>query len=67
MLKVLSSNNGKEFRNSLLKESCNLFSIKQTFTVTYHPASNGLVERANRKILKILRPVVNGLHDNWED
>ena len=35
--------------------------------MTYHPASNGLVERANRKILEILRPVVSGLQDNWED
>ena len=65
--RVLLSDNGKEFRNAFLKEICKLFSIKQTFTVTYHPASNGLVERANRKILEILRPVVSSLQDNWED
>ena len=33
--------------------------------VTYYPASKGIVERANRKILEILRPVINGLQDNW--
>ncbi len=43
------------------------FGIKQTFTATYHPASNGLVERANRKILEVLRPIVNELLDNWEN
>ncbi len=37
------------------------------FTAAYHLASNGLVERANRKILEVLRPIVNDLLDNWED
>ncbi len=39
----------------------------QCFTVGYHPASNGLVERANRKILDVLHPVVRGLQHTWED
>jgi len=65
--RVLLSDNGAEFRNALLNEICRQFNIKQTFTVTYHPASNGLVERANRKILDVLRPVVSGLLDIWED
>ncbi len=41
--------------------------LKQCFTVSYHPASSGLVERANRKILDVLRPVVSGLQHTWED
>ncbi len=40
---------------------------EQCFTVTYHPASNSLVERANRKILEVLRPVVGELLETWED
>ncbi len=55
-----------KFRNSVMEEICEQFNIKQTFTMTY-PASNGLVERANRKILDVLRPVVNGLLETWED
>ncbi len=35
--------------------------------MAYHPASNGLVERANRKILDILRPIVTGRLGAWED
>ena len=31
------SDNDKEFRNALLEEICKLFSIEQTFMVTYHP------------------------------
>ena len=65
--RVLLSDNGADFRNSVLEEICIQFKIKQTFTVAYHPASNGLVERTNRKILDVLRPVVNGFLENWED
>ncbi len=61
--RVLLSNNSSEFRNALLAEICSLYNIEQIFTLAYHPASNGLAERANRKILDALRPVV---HDNWE-
>ena len=65
--RVILSDNASEFRSSLLDEICNQYQIKQTFTTIYHPASNGLVERANRKILDVLRPVVGGLLETWED
>ncbi len=41
--------------------------MKYCFTVSYYLASNGLVERTNRKILEILRPVVGELLEMWED
>ncbi len=65
--RVLLSDNRTEFRNQLLEEICKQFGKKQCFTVSYHPASNGLVECANRKILGVLRPVVSGLQHTWED
>ncbi len=65
--KVLFSDNETEFWNQLLEEICKQFGTKQCFTVSYHPASNGLVERANRKILDVLLPVVRGLLHTWED
>ncbi len=64
---MLLSDNGEDFRNGLLEEICKHFNIKQTFTVTYHPLSNGLVERANRKILDVLRPIVGRQVGTWED
>ncbi len=65
--RVLLSDNGGELRNVLMEEICRQFNIKQMFTVTYHPASNGLVERANRKILEVLRPAISNFLENWED
>ena len=64
--KTIISDNGAEFRNGLLTELCTLFNIHQTFVVAYHPASNGLVERANRKILEALRHVTNGFPQTWD-
>ncbi len=49
--KTLLSDNGTEFNNSILSEMCKQFDIKKINIVAYHPASNGLVERQNRKIL----------------
>ena len=65
--RVLLSDNAAEFRSTLLNKICSQYNIKQTFVTAYHPASNGLVERANRKILEVLRPVVSNLLDSWED
>ncbi len=33
----------------------------------YHPASNSLDEKANKKLLDIIWPLVNDLHDNLDD
>ncbi len=65
--RVLLSDNGAEFLNQLLEEICKQFGRKQCFTVSYHPASNGLVDHTNRKILDVLRPVISGLQHTWED
>ena len=65
--RVLLSDNGLEFKNSLLKEICSQYHVTQAFITAYHAASNGLPERTNRKILEAIRPVVGELHDTWED
>ncbi len=65
--RVLLSDNGAEFHNALLEEIRNQFGVKHYFTVTYHSTSNGLVERANRKILEVLLQVVRELLETWED
>ncbi len=65
--RVILSDNGADFRNAVVSEICSQFGIKETFTAAYHPASNGLVERANRKISEVLLPIVNELLDNWGD
>lgn len=61
--RVLLIENGTAFSNIILDEICKQFIMKHNCTVGYHPASNGLVERGNRKILEILNLVVTCLLD----
>ena len=57
--KVLLSDNGLEFNNSLLEAVCDTFHIKKCNIVPYSPQANGKVERANRRILDVLRFIAN--------
>ncbi len=64
--KVILPDNGTESKNELIAQLCAHFNIRQSFIVAHHPASNGLVERTNRKILKALRYVTNGVSQTWD-
>ncbi len=65
--RVLLTDNGTVFKNQVLADICAQYGVKQTFITAHHPASNGLVERTNRKILEILRHLSGRLHETWED
>ncbi len=64
---VLLSDNETEFKNQVLQDISTQFNIKQTFIVSHHPASNGLVERTNRQILENLLQFAGEFHETWED
>ena len=64
---VLLSDNGAELKNHVLEAVCKYFGVTQTFIAACHPASNGLVERTNRKILEVLRPIVDSMQHVWQD
>ncbi len=65
--RVLLSDNGTEFRSHLLDEIRKQYGVKHGFTVSYYCLSNGLVERVNRKIMEVLRPVIGELLETWGD
>ena len=46
---------------------CELLEISNIFTSTYHPQTNGQVERYNRKILAMLRNYVNEHQNDWDE
>jgi len=52
--KVLLSDQGTEFLNTLVKQICTFFEIKHRTTTPYHPQTNGLTERFNRTLINIL-------------
>jgi len=65
--RVLISDQGAEFRGRDFEEWLRGNRVEHRRTSSYHPQSNGRVERANRTIKEMLRKLVNGNRSDWED
>ena len=51
-VKKIRSDNGTEFKNSIMKEFCNEKGITHTFLDPRTPQQNGVVERKNRTLIE---------------
>ena len=63
--RVLVSDRGRSFMSKIVVALCELFSIKQHHTSSYHPQTNSTVERANSTLAKVLTSYVNENQTNW--
>ena len=64
--RYLHSDQGANFESTMLQKTCEAFGIHKTHTTAYHPQGDGLVERANRSILQMLRAYSkNGDWEKW--
>ena len=59
------SDNGREFSNNIVQKLCSLYGVDQRFFAAYHPASNGMVERNNANIIRVLRTLIEENHIDW--
>ena len=57
---------GKQFTSDLMKEVGRLLSLKQLTTTSYHPACNGLVERFNGTLKRMLRKLSEEQPKQWD-
>ncbi|KII70299.1 Gag-Pol polyprotein [Thelohanellus kitauei] len=57
--KILHSYQGRNFEAHVFQKLCLTSEIQKTRTTSFHKQGNGLVERANRTIINILRKVAN--------
>ena len=65
--KVLVSDRGKEFCNSILTELCKLLGTEKRMTAAYHPQSNSAAESYNRSFIKYLKAALDGHSTlDWE-
>ncbi|GJV28511.1 retrovirus-related pol polyprotein from transposon TNT 1-94 [Tanacetum coccineum] len=59
-VKQLRTNNGIEFRNSILVNFCDEKGISQNFSSPYTPEQNSVAERKNRTLIEAARTMLSG-------
>ena len=64
--RTLLSDRGKNFLSNLVREVCNLYSIKKLNTSAYNPACDGLVERLNSTLCQTLSMFVSKHQKDWD-
>ncbi|CDF36784.1 unnamed protein product [Chondrus crispus] len=62
----LLSDNGTQFTARFFQNVCRILGICNVFTTTYHPQSNGQVERFNRTLTSALRKYVGEHPKDWD-
>ena len=60
------SDNGKQFTSRFFQDVCRILRINNVFTTTYHPQTNGQVERFNRTLLSSLRHYIADHPQEWD-
>jgi transposase InsO family protein len=63
--KVVQSDNGTEFINSLLRQVSTLSGFEHRFISPWHPRANGVAEVSVREIKRLLRKKLDMLHADW--
>ncbi len=62
----LLTDNGSQFASKFFLDVCSILGVKQLFTTTYHPQTNGQAERFNRTLLQALRNYIAEHQRNWD-
>jgi transposase InsO family protein len=65
---IIRSDNGTQFCNDIISELLRMAEITHVRTTPYSHEENGLVERANKEVLRHLRAVMfdKNIHSEWE-
>ena len=63
---VITTDQGKEFKNKLNDELMKTFNIDHRLTTAYHPQANGLDERFNQTLTNSIVKYVESDRENWD-
>lgn len=63
---VITTDQGKEFKNKLNDELMKTFNIDHRLTTAYHPQANGLDERFNQTLTNSIVKYVESDRKNWD-
>ena len=65
VLEEILSDQGTQFISICMKEVCRLLGVTQSTTTPYHPMCNGLVEKFNSTLRKMLKRLCNEKPKQW--
>ena len=65
--RMIVSDNASIFVSELILTICKMMGIAKASISSYHPESNGQVERMNRTLAAMLSKQICSKHDNWDD
>ena len=63
---TLHSDQGRNFESSVISELCQLLQIKKTRTTPRNPKCNGMVERYNKTLIRMIRAYLSNEQDEWD-
>lgn len=64
---IIISDRGAQFTSLEWKQFVDKFNIKHQLTTPYHPQSNGIDERFNGTLVRILRTYVDSSQSDWDE
>ena len=64
--KVILSDRGTEYANSIFKEICLILDITHNMSTAYHHETLGVIERSHRTLNNYLRCYINDNQNNWD-
>ncbi len=63
---TIHSDRGANFESRLIQELCDIAGIQKSRTTPYHPMGNGMVERFNQTLLKMLGTLEEHEKSDWK-
>ena len=64
---IIHSDQGRQYESQLFLEMCKVLHIKKTRTTPYHPQSDGMVERFNKTLVRMLKSYINNHQSDWDE
>jgi hypothetical protein len=64
--KIIQSDNGPEFVNALLDNLLEIAGVEHRLITAYHPQANGLVERKNKDVSRLLKKLNMSSYIDWD-
>ena len=65
--KAIISDQGREFVNQVSQKLFKMTKTEHRISSSYHPQTNGLVERFNQTVQRSLIKLVNNNQTNWDE